>query len=388
MKNSINKVVKYFRTVFKDYDFPEKENFLAWFDEFNSLSETIATIYGRIFEGIDKLKLAKLITAVSEDIRVDCTDRFKQLENYTEAILISKEGQNMLHTSNQIFFPCAVDYYTDYTQIFNKAVRTPTPSPTAITDKASLLVTTVLNNIKFLNEQNLESQYGISEYTSYVIAKATFNSIVMANNEPRLSSFFICRSADKILRFLKGEKIFVFADITAMGSEYSHNAVGVKLKTVDIMLKIDNSVINESLQNELKLFQVTMVSSGFYDYKFNNEVYRLRNAIIRPSSYYGQKDGRNIDYKKIQDANPLFSPYTNWEIQLSKISGYNEFSNLKKFTNPNLLVNPELHIVGKASYFDRNKNNTNGHPSLYDDIKVSEYYKEFIVDQSDENQWC
>ena len=157
------------------------------------------------------------------------------------------------------------------------------------------------------------------------------------------------------------------------------------------MLKIDDATANKTLQDKLKSFKVNMVSSGFYDYKFNDKVYRMKNTIIRPSSNYGSNTGKNEDYINIEKASPLFSPYTNWEIQLSKISSgklNDDFKDLKPYLNS--LVKPELHIIGSASYFDRNTGGkgVDGRPKLYTDIKVSEYYEEFKIDQNDVVQWC
>jgi len=392
MKKSIKQVVDYFKTVFDEYDFDDKKDLYRSFEDFDSLSETIATIYGRIFEGMNDLKLAKLITAVKMNVRDDCRLRFTEMEKFTAAILISKDGQNILHTSNQLFFPCSVDYNTEYTKVFKHPTisSSTTSSSSTIAEEASSLVETVISNIKILRDKAEIAKFGIDKHSSYLITKNIFNTIEKNSNSNSCGSFFIYRNADKILRLLKGETILVFADITAKDPSYSTNAEGVKFITVNVALKFDNNNTNKLLQEKLKLFAVSMVSSGFYDYKFNDQVYRLKNCIIKPSSFYGtgEKIGKNTDYKNIKDAAPLFSPYTKWEIQLSKISDDNDFSALEQFINPNLLVNSELHIIGSASYLDRNKNNTNGHRQLYDDIKVSEYYTEFKVDQKDKVQWC
>ena len=232
MKNSIKKVLNYFRIVFKDYDFENKDEFFSLFDELDNVSETIATIYGRIFEGIDKLKLAQLITAVSSNTNIssDYKVRFTELEKLSEAILISQDGKNILETSNQIFFPCSIDYQTDFKVIFHEnGINTATSSALDKVKKASSYVDTVINNIKILRDKHQVSINGITKYSTYVIADATFNTTTM--DPTHLGSFFIYRNPYKIQRLLKGEKIYVFADATATGPEYSYNAEGVKFNS-------------------------------------------------------------------------------------------------------------------------------------------------------------
>jgi hypothetical protein len=145
---------------------------------------------------------------------------------------------------------------------------------------------------------------------------------------------------------------------------------------------------------------VEMTSSGYYDYKYNGIIYRIKNAVINPSSNYGDTlNGRNEDYINISNAAPLFSPYTTWTIRLidhhSKLSDRSTDYHAEKalqsnvdlimktnVNDPTLYENLELHFVGVGSCLKQlsfarsdDSDGSRTKKDLYSEVKISKDYE-------------
>jgi hypothetical protein len=145
---------------------------------------------------------------------------------------------------------------------------------------------------------------------------------------------------------------------------------------------------------------VEMTSSGYYDYKYNGIIYRIKNAVINPSSNYGDTlNGRNVDYINISNAAPLFSPYTTWSIRLVDVNSNLDESHTAGILKANLdlmeeagiskdnITDFELHFVGVGTYlknlsFLRPTDDIVGisnTKNLYSEVKISKDYEAFRI---------
>ena len=374
-KRAIDGVVAYFRGYFEKYDFSSKATLFAMFENYQTLGEALESIYGRILDNYDKIKLARLITALN--VKDDTSNRpYDKEYNYFkilhQSILIAKEGKSILYTARQLYFPDSISFNTTP---FKEMPQVPTSTldgTGADAIKVQSCVQDVLTKLIAVRKTK-----AIKEYCQTAIGNYVFHREFNNNDDHCGPSFCICRDEDKIRSILNGKKdVYVVASISA--AEYPKNCEAIKFS--EIYVKFYGGA-SESIEKQLSGYQFALKSSGLYDYKYNDKIYRISNVTVSPTSdYFCTKDERNhrLDgfndtYKKLKDAAPLFSPYTTWNISMISIRGKTQQINFGKFD----LRGVELHLVGDATYLDCSLSFQ--HESLHDVVTISPDYDTFSI---------
>ena len=384
VKRAIDGVVKYFRGYFDKFDFNSKDTLFAMFDNYDKLSATLESIYGRILDNYDKVKLARLIAATNAN---DDTTGKPYNSNYNnfkllhQSILVAKEGNSILYTARQLFFPDSISFNSTP---FNGIPKAPVlDNLNKDLDEVPNYVTAIVRNLDGVRLRAEAAHDCITAKDQYLSSRE-FNN----NNNFCGPSFCICRDVDKIRSILNGSNhVQVVASINAAENTKSFEAV----KFSEIYVKFYGG---KSGLLEKKLFgqyHFTLTSSGLYDYKYKDQIYRISNVIVSPGSdYFCDKDDRykmlttsvnavshgksvNAVYEKLKEAAPLFSPYTTWTISMSRIDG----RSLDNVFDLDDLSGVELHLVGEATYLDSSISIESKY--LHELVEVSSDYETFKI---------
>lgn len=379
----------YFRSYFTNYDFKSKAELFALFDDYNSLSSTLESIYGRILDSYDKIKLARLIAALNMNEELEnkpYNEEYSYFKLFHESLLVAKEGNSILFTARQLYFPDSISFNTTP---FKKIPSVLVPKKLGFSkddvDSVRSLVSAVVLNLNEVRKANNKTEFcqtAISKYLNFRL----FNSCSVLNMNTYGPSFYICRDVDKIRRILQmrkdehnvQENVYVDASINA--PNYPSNYEAVRFSEIYVKLYRNDA---EYVDLEEKMSNLT--SSGFYDYKYNGEIYRIGYSKINTGCDYKRNNtsddtGITGDYKILRDAKPLFSPYTTWIVSMSPINGTlagpagveitNEFDDFD-------LSDVELHLVGKGTYLDSLE--SIDRKTLHAEVKVSEDYDIFNI---------
>jgi len=417
IKKSLDEMIRYFRFYFTGSEHKGTDRILQFFNQYDQLREAIESICGRILVNGEKLRLASLITNTSlvGGVQDKYKTRYTYMEQFTTAMILLREGNEILYTSTPIFFPQSIDYagtfqninstiQTSTTNFLNNAdvqtlLKNSTTGNDAL-DKVKFVLNTVVKGIHKLRKSYEHSKYSLQESRKYLYFSRFDSS---AHDKTILKSFFICRDKDKLLNWMYGNPIQVRMDINSEDTPLHIDAV--KFTEISIKLKYvgnnnDYKQYFEIYDKSLRAMTVEMTSSGYYDYKFNGIIYRIKNAVINPSSNYGDTlHGRNEDYINISNAAPLFSPYTTWTIRLIDVNSNLDESHTAGILKANLdlmeeagiskdnITDYELHFVGVGTYlknlsFLRPTDDIIGisnTKNLYSEVKISKDYEAFRI---------
>ena len=384
VKRAIDGVVAYFRGYFDNFEFSSKATLFAMFDNFNTLSATLESIYGRILDNYNQVNLARLIAALSgnDDSSVARYKHYTYFKELHMSILIAKEGNDIMYMARQLYFPDSISFNStpfDPIDIIITNILDGTVADAS--NSVQTLVQHVLTSLDEVRKKQAVTKYCQTSIDKYQVPLREFNNL--DSNKHCGPSFCICRDIDKIRNVLNQTKggVNIVASISA--AENPKNFEAVKFSEIYVKFYGGKSV---DLEKNLGNYQFVLTSSGLYDYKYDDQIYRINNVIVSPiSDYFSSReerlkatDGKNVrgvnnTYMKLKSAAPLFSPYTTWNISMTCISGQspqNEFDQVD-------LKNVELHLVGVASYL--NSDLIVETKSIHDLLKVSSDYDTFNI---------
>lgn len=277
VKRAINGVIDYFKSYFENYKFNTKAELFALFEQYNSLSANLDSIYGRILDNYDKIKLAHLITGLN--MNEDTSDKpyneeYLYFKLFHESLLVAKEGNSILFTARQLYFPDSISFNTTP---FQTTAMAPVPKNLDDSkndvDAVDSLVSEVLRE---LNEVRLKG--ALTNYCQTAISKyqntRSFNG-GGPDKDINGPSFCICRDVDKIRRILQMKKKTenhvqddVFIDASINAPQIPSNFEAVRFTEIYVKFYRNSTEVVE-LESILSKFKFVLTSSGFYDYKYN-----------------------------------------------------------------------------------------------------------------------
>lgn len=280
----------------------------------------------------------------AKEINITDTEFSNSIDNLKLTIqsnLVLLEYEKAMNALSQYKFPFVYLYLEEF-QL---------PSHLRLANTTNNLISQVVQKLSSIKTKLEKSEASIDQLQArYTILDVTFDG-----NHGNVPSFFVWKyetNNEAISKLLQGHEITIEADISR--ALIKENAV--KFKEIGIRLKLSNETLQAELDKELANLSVEMIHLGNSYYRCGSKIYVMShdNQAISHSvnkNQAGKYEMRNEVYSKIQNNNPVLSPYTLWKIKLlgkNKLEYYN-FSLLEKYLNQTI----DLHLDGYGQYIKR-----------------------------------
>ena len=124
---------------------------------------------------------------------------------------------------------------------------------------------------------------------------------------------------------------------------------------------------------------VEMTSSGSYYYRYNGLYYNIPSAqFLLKQSYLPERGIKNEVYQTVENNEPLFSPFTSWQIKLrnNENTALNLEEKLKDY-----LKDVQLVFYGKGAFVDTTTEKNR--QTAFRVVRLDESFKPFETDLSE-----
>lgn len=297
--------------------FKIEKNINRVFKKIEKAFKTMIEIYKDIKNKNDTIDLATFITntAVNDDSNSNFLyESFNKLKTIEPEIELYEQYNKLIYDYRQFVksfklfaFPCGDFYYQNLDLDLHSAM-------------------------------NLSSAVSIAQNVmNDIFEKISSQGVIASRKEDDfyVKPFFVWKYNDyreDIIQLLKGEKIKLNSTIS-MHSNYD----AIKFREINLKLVAKDHKLKSNIEESMKQCDFRLTHSGKSYFRYNGEMY-----VINTESYEFYTNWRGITGSSKDENDFLFSPYTEWTLQIDK----EESCNLDSYQDVEL----NLQLVGIGSY--------------------------------------
>lgn len=336
--------------------FGEQKNMVQCIEELKDVLTRMISMYDFIEVYRDHKIFADYIASINftNSNMIVCNKEIQEslvnLEFTIKANVIFSQYFSAVKTLSQYIFPFADLYFADFIL----------PEHLQLSKDINSLVPGIIKHIESIYTKLMESKVTITKYDQF-IQYGNFDG-----NNKDTGPFFTWKNLEYydylISKILSGSEVVIKADITK--SDHQYNAI--KFNKIGLNFKLPNETMQCEFDRELENFSISLTHSGDSCYRWNDEFYIIASdkQTIQYNFATNVNRGptnRNLIYEKLKSSHFILSPYTNWTIQLVKITDTN-FDVLNKYSQ-----DIDLELVGYGQYISKEIDLCN--------TKLNKYYK-------------
>jgi energy-coupling factor transporter ATP-binding protein EcfA2 len=340
--------------------FQIEENIARYIEQLEETMTTLIVVYDRIQSYQEQQNLVDFVAAVFSvtpqelkifDTRLRTT--VMGLEMKIRSNLVLQQYELALAAFRQWVFPFAHDYSRDF-EILKYEEN----------NLSEDLILKVVAQIEKIENKITEYKSMITKTDEYIVT-AHFDSIHVSSQP-----FFVWENygnENLMAKLLSGDSVVFNANVLDSSSDKD----AIKFSYIKFQLKSSDITKQAELDQMLKGFKMTATHLGNSYYRFNNQIYVITSNKQTIEYSYEQDENnepihKNNVYSKIKAGDLMLSPFTMWELKLTKTSEQIAFFDLDQFKSK---VNLEL--VGNGRFVKVGPENSK--------LKVEQFYNQGLV---------
>ena len=320
-----------------------KNNFKHIFSKIEESIDVLTKVYDRIQDMEDSIRAGQFISSISKAAETDLGELNDSRAKFKQNILLEQINR-LKAVIKQIYFPFGSLFFRGDNDWVNSKLST------IYNEETEYSINSLANDIYDM----------IWEYKSSI-----YVDIDSALNIKKSQEFYLWSQDDpedstKINELLSGGKINFISDIDA----WSYSCL--KFKNINLKFVHRDSNQQDELDKSLNDFEIWVTHKGNSYYKLNGNVYLIQTTQL-PLSWTFDGSTKSSSLIKLEESDPILSPYCSWMIQLEN----GDFEKLNEFKDK-----VDIKLVGDSSFIKEDR------LTIKDNLNMNIHYKNNRVEHA------